>query len=1447
MNIRNLSSRFCRSKTFIILTIVILSVVGMFVSCGKQEAIPGPQGSQGLSAYELYCETYDYTGTLEEWFAMLKGERGDQGEAGPMGASAYELYCEKYNYKGTIEEWFELLIGEKKGEKGDKGDTGEKGDKGDQGDIGEKGEKGDTGKSAYELYCETYGYTGTEEEWMAVINKELFTRYTVTFDLNGGKGSDDFKSTVSLYPYSAYPLTVPTREGFIFLGWFTDNGVNSTQITDAHIVTKDITLVAKWVPVTVQVTFCDPDGNILSIQKMNYGESAIPPAVPNLEGYVFLGWNGDLNHVTKDLSVTAQYSRKTYRITFVNEYDREFPSRVQTLYYDEIPTETVPEQQGIHFIGWFTANGTKYDFKTPLNADTLLTACFAEYTPIYTLDDLLAIDGKNGNYKLMNDINCHNESITPIESFSGILDGDGHKIYAFSVIPSNTSAGNIFIALIQEQNGTVKNLTISNESIIFNKNDGKLGIAGLAYRNKGTIENCKITNSSFSGNFTGNYGDVLGALAGYNEATGVIRNCSVDKTKLNQYIYAWNHDLNWSIAGIAAENRGLIENCTSEVTVSASFAESSNDWNGWRARLIQIGGITGYSAGNGIVRNCSSGLTADILGTVGSNNTHGFGCIIGGVCGFMSDSSLIENSYAKVNMHFNSNQIRTTKYCAGGIVGDLNSAAAKVKNCYATGVIHAEKSAAYYMSIGGMVGDNSGTVINSYSDVDISIAESNSDVVLGLFCGQNENTATISGCFALGTLETAVETSKDFFVGDQSGVVRFCYYADTAKKLDQNGNPIAFTENFAECESVNNLISKKMLEDELFWNTDFWNISGTDMPTIKELPLYSSVTVHSEDVAKGTVNAIDRFIYLSGESIKLSAKPTAEYNFGGWYIGNQCIGTSANMTYITDGTDVSIVAKFVPKEFLIHNAADLALLHSYPFSNFTLMNDIDLNLSEWTPIPNFYGIFNGNGHTISGYTIYGKNAQSAFFEVNGGEIRNLTVKGNIVAQKNSASAVSVAAIAAINNGVIENCTALGTIDFIIADVFYRTNATRTYQLGGIAAINNGTVRNCMTSNGTNELKIKIDFFTEQNSYSSSTSSTVNFFAGMIVGSNHGTVEDCTVSARNIAEDGMIRIVNSCITYYTVNDKGHSNLYYYIGGIVGNNNAEGKLYRNRMTADFGVDIGSYTDYKNSIKDWVVGKSYVLTYGYIGGIAGGNSGTVEECMFTGYIAYESYYIDLLGNGVFDVMDYIGGITGKSSGKINNCYVGDHISAPDPAMLRARGFSRETHTNHNTNCTIDVLSATKAYVGGIVGYNSGEIYRSYTAASFKVYSLQYKIPITITQSVYVYDGIAYLGGITGYSSDTAVINGCINNCSYISSEVPELAVDSEYGSMTANHTGVVTNSYYIVFANEELSFDYMQGIEYQFNDNLDALADFLGYDTDIWTVDYYGYNLILKHFYS
>lgn len=50
-----------------------------------------------------------------------------------------------------------------------------RGPQGEQGEQGERGEDGKTVISSYELYCQKYGYTGTEDEWLAFVYERLST------------------------------------------------------------------------------------------------------------------------------------------------------------------------------------------------------------------------------------------------------------------------------------------------------------------------------------------------------------------------------------------------------------------------------------------------------------------------------------------------------------------------------------------------------------------------------------------------------------------------------------------------------------------------------------------------------------------------------------------------------------------------------------------------------------------------------------------------------------------------------------------------------------------------------------------------------------------------------------------------------------------------------------------------------------------------------------------------------------------------------------------------------------------------------------------------------------------------------------------------------------------------------------------------------------------------
>lgn len=99
------------------------------VASGSGNGLPGKDGADGKSAYELAIEA-GFEGDLDAWLESLKGSDGQDGK------SAYEL-AKAEGFEGTEAEWLESL----------------------------KGERGADGKSAYEVAVEE-GYTGTEVEWI---------------------------------------------------------------------------------------------------------------------------------------------------------------------------------------------------------------------------------------------------------------------------------------------------------------------------------------------------------------------------------------------------------------------------------------------------------------------------------------------------------------------------------------------------------------------------------------------------------------------------------------------------------------------------------------------------------------------------------------------------------------------------------------------------------------------------------------------------------------------------------------------------------------------------------------------------------------------------------------------------------------------------------------------------------------------------------------------------------------------------------------------------------------------------------------------------------------------------------------------------------------------------------------------------------------------------------
>lgn len=96
-----------------------------------------------------------------------------------------------------------------------------------------------------------------------------------------------------------------------------------------------------------------------------------------------------------------------------------------------------------------------------------------------------------------------------------------------------------------------------------------------------------------------------------------------------------------------------------------------------------------------------------------------------------------------------------------------------------------------------------------------------------------------------------------------------------------------------------------------------------------------------------------------------------------------------------------------------------------------LVNDIDMDGAVIAPIKEFGGVLDGNGKTISGYTVEGVvNNAVALIAVNNGQIKDLTVDGkvNAVISAKTGNDYLVAGLVAQNNGVVKNVTVNGSVE-----------------------------------------------------------------------------------------------------------------------------------------------------------------------------------------------------------------------------------------------------------------------------------------------------------------------------------------------------------------------------------------------------------------------------------
>lgn len=133
----------------------------------------------------------------------------------------------------------------------------------------------------------------------------------------------------------------PTRTGYTFIGWD----------KDFSNITEDLVVTAQYKINRYEVIFKDWDETILKSDSVDYNTAATAPANPLREGHEFIGWDKDFSHVSSDMVINARYAVNYYPVGFLN-YDGTLLS-AQSIAYNQAAMEpNVPTREGYTFIGW---------------------------------------------------------------------------------------------------------------------------------------------------------------------------------------------------------------------------------------------------------------------------------------------------------------------------------------------------------------------------------------------------------------------------------------------------------------------------------------------------------------------------------------------------------------------------------------------------------------------------------------------------------------------------------------------------------------------------------------------------------------------------------------------------------------------------------------------------------------------------------------------------------------------------------------------------------------------------------------------------------------------------------------------------------------------------------------------------------------------------------------
>lgn len=396
---------------------------------------------------------------------------------------------------------------------------------------------------------------------------------------------------------------------------------------------------------------------------------------------------------------------------------------------------------------------------------------------------------------------------------------------------------------------------------------------------------------------------------------------------------------------------------------------------------------------------------------------------------------------------------------------------------------------------------NNGTISGCASIGSISVTQDGGSISSG-FVLTNSSKGVISNCYSVAAVTTEgyansyyYEYNRNYGLSQSSGGIENSYYdATIAGNIGSNG----LTTEYMKSQEFVDLLNTRNTSPYMKWTVDSESVNnGYPIPELAyNAVIKSSKTDHSlvdpEYVSLFVDDGGEIYYTLDGSepninSIKYTepilVTDTVVIKAVGYKEGVS--GNSSQFSYAKlkgDGTESSPYQ--IDCEAALRSIPEVSLSASY-----VLTDDIVL-YEPFTSLGDFYGVFDGNGHTIS--NLYnklpyyqGKDYCKGLFENNYGLIQKLNLSNN-------QPVYCISTFAYKNYGVINNCrfsgNILGQTDENNTTQRFMDNSPYYTSMGGFVGINYGEICN---SSFVGDVR----------------SSYANTIGGFI-GSNAGKIDNC---------------------------------------------------------------------------------------------------------------------------------------------------------------------------------------------------------------------------------------------------------------------------------------------------------------------------------------------------